>query len=183
MIRYSRSLVFCLVFLTLQLATLTAQSKPAETPSGPVPAQILSAKRVFIANAGGDEMTPDDPIFSGGPDRAYNQFYAAVKNWGRLEIVGSPAEADLVLEIRQETQAVLLSGKAGGFTGGSYVPLFQLKIIDPKTNVLLWAFHLHGEFGVGQGNSDRNFDQSMKTLVMRLQMLIAQGSPGDAQKP
>lgn len=179
MICHFRSFVFCFVFLTLQLATSTAQSKPAESPTALVPAQILSAKRVFIANAGGDEMAPDDPIFSGGPDRAYNQFYAAVKSWGRVEVVGSPAQADLLLEIRQETRTVALGGKGGG----SAIPLFQLKIIDPKTNVLLWAFHIHGEFGVGQGNSDRNFDQSMKALVIRLQTLIAPATPSDAAKP
>ena len=183
MIRHFRSFVFCFIFLTLQLATLVAQSKPTEPPTAPVPEQILSAKRVFIANAGGDEMAPDDPIFTGGPDRAYNEFYAAVKSWGRFEIVGSPAEADLVLEIRQETQTVALGGKAGGFTGGSDIPLFQLKVSDPKTNVLLWAFHLHGEFGLGQANSDKNFDEAVNRLVIRLQTLVGRGPQSGAAKP
>lgn len=173
MIGHFRAFVFCVIFLTLQLATSIAQSKPGEAPAAPVPQQILSAKKVFIANAGGDEMAPGEPIFSGGTDRAYNQFYAAVKNWGRFEVVGSPAQADLVLEIRQETQMVVLGGKAGG----SAIPLFKLKIIDPKTNMLLWAFRIHGEFGLGQGNSDRNFDQAVYRLVFRFQTLLAQATP------
>jgi hypothetical protein len=179
MICHFRSYPLCFIFLALQLATSMAQSKPTEAPAAPVPAQILSAKKVFIANAGGDEMALGDPIFTGGPDRAYNQFYAAVKNWGRLEVAGSPAEADLVLEIRQATQTVTLGGKAGG----SATPLFQLKLVDPKTNLLLWAFHIHGEFGYGQANSDKNFDQAVNRLVLRFQTLIAQGSPSDAAKP
>lgn len=179
MICHFRSFVVCFIFLTLQFAISTAQSKPTEAPTAPVPAQILSAKKIFIANAGEDEMAEGDPVFSGGPDRAYNQFYAAVKNWGRFEIVGSPAEADLVLEVSQETQTVALGGKAGG----SATPLFELEIIDPKTNVPLWAFHIHGEFGFGQANSDRNFDQAVNRLVLRFQTLLAPATPSDARKP
>jgi hypothetical protein len=144
------------------------QIKPA-----PIPAQILAAKRIFIANAGGDQMAPDDPIFSGGPDRAYNQFYAAMKDWGRFEIVGSPAEADLLIEVRQEVLMIVLGGKAGS----SATPAFGLKIRDAKTNALLWGFHVHGEFGPGQGYSDRNFDQAVDRLVMGLRKLVAPPQP------
>jgi hypothetical protein len=147
-----------------------AQTKPA--PAAPVPAQILAAKKIFIANAGGDEMAEDDPIFSGGPDRAYNQFYAAMKSWGRFEIVGSPAEADLLLEIRQEVQTVSLGGKVGA----SDTPLFGLTIRDAKTNTLLWGLHVHSKFGVGQGNSDRNFDQAMDRLVSDMRAVVARAS-------
>ena len=52
MICHFRSFVFCFVTLTLQLATSMAQSKPPEASTAPVPAQVLSAKKVFIANAG-----------------------------------------------------------------------------------------------------------------------------------
>lgn len=157
--------------LTILLSTvLLAQTKPA--PAAPIPAQIVAAKKVFIANAGGDQMAEDDPIFSGGPDRAYNEFYATMTNWGRFEIVSSPAEADLLLEIRQEVQTVSLGGKAGA----SYTPLFRLTIRDPKTNAVLWAFHVHAKFGVGQGNSDRNFDQAMDRLISDLQAVVSPAS-------
>lgn len=164
--------------LAISLSSISfGQGKPA--PVAPVPAQIPAAKRIFIANAGGDEMAEDDPIFSGGPDRSYNQFYAAMKSWGRFEIVGSPAEADLVLEIRQEVQTVALGGKVGD----SNIPLFRLVIRDPKTNVLLWGFHVHSKFGVGQANSDRNFDEAMDRLVADLRAVASQaantaGGPG-----
>lgn len=147
----------------------TAAVKTSST-SAPVPAQIVAAKRIFIANAGGDQMAENDPIFSGGPDRAYNQFYAGLKNWGRFEIVGSPSEADLLLEIRQEVQTVSLGGKAGS----SYTPLFHLLVRDPKSNALLWGFHIHSQFGLGQANSDRIFDQAIAQLVGDLQALVGQ---------
>lgn len=159
-------LVVVFVVLT-SAATAAVESKTA--PAAPVPAQIVSAKKVFIANAGGDQMAEDDPIFSGGPDRAYNQFYAAMKSWGRFELVGSPTAADLLLEIRQEVQTVSLGGKAGADT-----PLFQLVIRDPKTNALLWGFRVHTKFGVGQANSDRNFDQAIYRLMSDVQGLVSQ---------
>ena len=160
--------------ISLALASLPGPAYAADqVKPAPIPTQILAAKKIFIANAGGDQMAPDDPIFSGGPDRAYNQFYAAMKDWGRFEIVGSPAEADLLIEIRQEVLIVVLSGKVEG----SATPTFGLKVRDAKTNALLWGFHVHGVFGLGQGNSDRNFDQAVDRLVMDLRMLVAPPQP------
>jgi hypothetical protein len=160
--------------ISLALASLPGPAYAADqVKPAPIPAQILAAKRIFIANAGGDQMAPDDPIFSGGPDRAYNQFYAAMKDWGRFEIVGSPAEADLLIEVRQEVLMIVLGGKAGS----SATPTFGLKIRDAKTNALLWGFHVHGVFGLGQGNSDRNFDQAVDRLAMDLRMLVAPLQP------
>ena len=166
MMRHFRFATLCFTLTMLQLSVSRAQTTPV--PNAPIPTQIAAAKKVFIANAGGDQLTEDDPIFTGGPDRAYNQFYAAIKNWGRFNIVGSPAEADLLLEIRQEVQIGSLGGKAGGFA----TPLFRLEIRDPKTNALLWAFHIHFQFGAGQANSDRNFDQVVNRLAMELRALV-----------
>ncbi len=167
-----RIAVLCLTLAMLQVPLSVAQ-KPAVAPAAPIPPQILAAKKVFIANAGGDEMAPDDPVFSGGSDRAYNQFYAAIKTWDRFNIVGSPADADLLLEVRQEVQTVALGGKAGR----SATPLFRLEIRDPKTDAILWGFHVHSEFGLGQGNSDRNFDQAVNRLVIDLRMLVTPPEP------
>jgi hypothetical protein len=168
MIRHLRTAVLCSAFALLQVLFSIAQTKPAPTPDAPIPPQILAAKKVFIANAGGDEMAPDDPIFTGGPARAYNEFYSAVKSWGRFEIVNSPSQADLLLEIRQEVQMVSLGGKAGD----SATPLFHLNIRDPKTNSPLWGFHFHAAFATGQANSDRNFDSAIGHLLIDLQMLL-----------
>ena len=166
MMRHFRFAVLCFTLTMLQLSVAAAQSKPA--PDAPIPTQIMAAKKVFIANGGGDQLTEDDPIFTGGPDRAYNQFYAAIKSWGRFNIVGSPAEADLLLEIRQDVLIGSLGGKAGAFA----TPMFHLEIRDPKTNALLWAFHIHFQFGAGQANSDRYFDQVVNRLVMNLRALV-----------
>jgi len=164
--------IIAVTLVILQFSTSVA-GQAKQSTAAPVPAQILTAKKVFICNGGGDEMAENDPIFSGGPDRAYNEFYAGVKSWNRFEIVDSPSAADLLLLVRQEVLTVSLGGKAGA----SDTPLFHLEIRDPRTNALLWGFHVHGEFGLGQGNSDRNFDQAVDRLLNDLRTLGA-GQPG-----
>jgi hypothetical protein len=162
--------------LLLQLAVIAMAQKAAPVPDAPVPPQILAAKKIFIVNAGGDEMAEEDPIFTGGPDRAYNQFYAAMKSWGHYQIVSSPADADLLLDVRQDVSAVVLNPKAGE----SYVPEFRLKIRDPKTNTLLWGFDVHAAFGVGQKASDQNFDQAMERLVLDMRRIAGSLAPANA---
>jgi len=64
----------------------------------PVPPQIARAKRVFISNGGQETGRLED--FSGRQDRCYNQFYSALKSWGRYALAGGPSDADLVMEIK-----------------------------------------------------------------------------------
>ena len=165
-------IVVGLIVSMLPISALAAE-KPKPLPPAPIPPQILTAKKVFIANVGGDEMTGDDPVFTGGPDRAYNEFYAAMKSWGRFEIVSSPAEADLLLEIRQSVSAVTPTGRGSS----SFIPQFRLKIRDPKTNATLWGFNVHSQFGIGQADSDRNFSSAVGRLATELRMLVAPTEP------
>jgi hypothetical protein len=140
-----------------QGAILSAKQSKGPAPA-PVPVQIGAAQKVFISNAGGEsfETVIDQTVFNGGPDRPYNEFYAAVKSWGRYEIVSSPADADLVLEISW----VLTD------TGLKLPVLGQLRlvIVDPKTHVTLWNFTEYVRGAILLGNRDKNFDQAMNTM-------------------
>lgn len=97
----------CFAILALQAIVLVAQT-PKTTPPAPVPRQILAAKKVFVVNAGGDELF-DDPKF-GGVDRTYNQFYAAMKAWGRYELVETPAAR--TCSLRYSSRLVQLSSRS-----------------------------------------------------------------------
>jgi len=155
------------------------QAKPA--PPAPLPAQILAAKKVFVANAGGDEPWIDDGLFSGGPDRTYNQFYAAMKTWGRYELVSAPADADLLFEIEFTVPPIAGAASRGDtFFGRPSDPPIPLVIRDPKTNALLWAFTEHAAWAVLQGNRDKNFDQALARIVSDVQLLSA---TADSNKP
>jgi hypothetical protein len=164
----------------LPVSVLAAeQAKPA--PPAPIPPQILAAKKVFVANAGGDEPLIDDGQFSGGSDRTYNQFYAAMKTWGRYELVGAPVDADVLFEIEFTVPPIAGAASRGdSIAGRPYDPQFRLVIRDPKTNALLWAFTEHAAWAILQGNRDKNFDQALARIVSDVQGLSASA---DANKP
>ena len=143
---------------------MTAEQSKGSAPA-PAPPQIAAAQKVFISNAGGSSLDAviDETIFNGGPDRPYNQFYAAMKSLGWYELVSSPADADLVLEISWSLTD----------TGLRLPVLGQLRlvIIDPKTHVTLWNITEYVQGAMLLGNRDKNFDQAMTTVVNRMKIL------------
>jgi hypothetical protein len=166
---------FGLVFAILGLLQLPSAQQSKGPAPAPVPAQITAAQKVFISNAGGEslETVIDETVFNGGPDRPYNEFYAAIKSWGRYELVSSPADADLVLEI---SWALTDTGLRLPVLGQ-----LRLVVIDPKTRVTLWNVTEYVRGAVLLGNRDKNFDQTMNTVVARMKALMAPPSPtGDA---
>ena len=165
-----------LAILSTALALLSVPGLEAQQANGtapaPLPSQIITAKKVFISNAGG-ELDPD--IWSGESTRTYNQFYAAIKSWGRYELVAAPADADLVLEIgfANPIVGVMVSSTSGG--GSSNDPQFRLVMLDPKTHILLWTLTTHVPRKIGlQKGRDRNFDESLARLVDGLKKLTTQ---------
>lgn len=177
--------VGAVLLISLAQAPLLKAAESKQAAPAPIPTQIATAKKVFIANAGGDERSFDNPIFSGGPDRSYNQFYAAIKSAGKFELVGSPAEADLIFEI----QFLLPTAEPYANRGESiavvaFDPQLRLVIRDPKTNALLWGFTEHVPWAILQGNRDKNFDQASARIVADLQDLITRsGAMSAAVKP
>ena len=164
---------FCvMVAMTGLVPVLSAQQSKWPAPA-PVPVQIGAAQKVFISNAGGEsfETVIDQTVFNGGPDRPYNQFYAAMKGWGHYELVSSPDGADLVLEISW----VLAD------TGLKLPVLGQLRlvIVDPKTNVTLWSLTEYVRGAIKLGNRDKNFDQAMNTVLGRMKQLVEAAAAAD----
>lgn len=170
------ALYLALALCILRASFLAAQ-KPQPAPAAPIPAQILTAKKAFIANGGGEERSYEEPRF-GAPDRAYNQFYAAIKSSGRFELVLAPVDADIILQIAFTVQQAEQSVTKGNSMGTPFDPQFRLEIRDPKANTLLWAFTEHAQWAVLQSNRDRNFDQALAKVVAHLQNLEA--PPGSA---
>jgi hypothetical protein len=158
-----------------------AQKRTPAAPA-PIPAQILAAKKVFIANAGWDEPYFTNTPITGGPTRAYDEFYAAIKSLGRYELVTAPADADLLFEIRFDifTTPAVRTGHSDSLFGPSpYDASFRLEVRDPKTNALLWAIVEHVDQAIRQGNRDKDFDQALTRLTGDVQVLTAP-QPSDA---
>lgn len=183
--RHSEMAVLFVVFLmSIPLVTIAGAGQSKEVQPGPIPAQISSAKKVFIGYAGENQPVEPDSIFTGGSQRAYDEFYAGMKSAGKYELVGAPADADLLFEVG------LTAPKSGaGATDPSvfgkipYDPQFQLVIRDPKTNALLWAFIEHVQWAILQGNRDKNFELALTRLENGVQGLVARSTSAPETKP
>jgi hypothetical protein len=111
----------------------SAAQSAASAPPAPVPGQIRTAKKVFIANLGADAISA--PVFrkEGEVDKTYNHFYAAMKAWGRYTLVDNPDDADQVFEIR------FIASLSGTGKIDSFTPELLLTIVDAKTHFTLWT--------------------------------------------
>jgi len=57
--------------------------------NAPVPTPLVDGKKAFISYELGD-VTAFPDAYSGGPERAYGEFYSAMKRWGRYDLVADP---------------------------------------------------------------------------------------------
>jgi hypothetical protein len=148
-----------ILFLVLTTAMFAADKpKPSPTPDAPpapVPTQILTAKKVFLSYGEGDS-------FPGPADQLYNQFYAAIKNWGRFEIVGAPADADLIFQIR--------------FVMPPTGPEYRVVIDDPNTHVTLWWIIEHVKTAFFAKHFEQNSQDAMADLVRQIKFLMSQST-------
>src|SRR5258707_8721651 len=161
------------IFLIVCAAILFVPAAVGQEPSttvAPVPQALLTGRKVFVSNAGADSGLFPHP-FSGSPERAYNQFYAAIQKWGRYECVADPSDADLVFELH--LTAPYGPTNANKQKGASDpLPMFRLVILDRKTHYVLWALTESIEQANLQKTHDRNFDETLGTLTLDLKRLI-----------
>jgi hypothetical protein len=174
----------CLATLLLLFAlTAAAQMSPhAVSPIAPpplsVPPALLTARTVFVSNAGADSGLFPSP-FSGDPDRAYQQFYAAIQSWHHYQLVSDPTQADLVLELRLTAPYGPQSPNKS--TGASDpLPMFRLVIYDGRTHYILWALTESIDKANLQKNHDKNFDVALEELTNDLKRLTQSPSASPA---
>ena len=164
--RWSHIPLLCLGLLLA--GTSAAAQRPAPPP---IPQSILTAKKVFLSNAGADSGLFPHP-FTGTPDRAYSEFYTALGDWGRYQLVGDPSEADLVFEL--QLTAPNGPSNANKQNGASDpLPMVRLAILDRRSHYILWALTESIDPAALQKTHDRNFDDAITTLVMDLKQLTA----------
>jgi hypothetical protein len=165
--------VVAVVVLTMPLGS-AARTVPSEVHPAPIPTQITSARKVFLSNAGGEELDPRRSGFpTVDPDRIYNQLYSAIKAGGKFEPVLAPADADVVLQVHFQPSVTALEFHIGG----SGDPFLTLRILDPKSNVLLWAFSESVAAANGshwQEKRDNNFNQALTKLLDNFASLVKQ---------
>ena len=145
---------------------VAGQSTNREAPAAaPVPEQIAKARTVFMSNDGAD---PALQLFSGGDNRPYNSFYAAMKSWGRYELTPAPAGSDLVFQLRFVNRPTY----DGTLTRSD--PQLVLTIRDPSTRVVLWRLTVHVKQKAGlQATRDKSFEEAITSLVNDVKALAA----------
>lgn len=132
-------------------------------PAAPVPEQLLTAKKVFIFNAG------TDPVFAsfrgpGNPYLGYNLFYANMKTWGHFELVKNPGDADLVFAIRCTAPAAQATFK----------PQVEVTIFDSKTHFVLWTLMGHVQDAARKKTYAKNMNSAFANLLDDLKRVISQ---------
>ncbi len=150
---------FACVVLLIGLGLLQAwstQSPGEESTAAPVPQQIVLARTIFISHAGGGCEPFGRSLYSGGPARAYKEFYAAMEKWGRYKLVPSPADADLNFKLSYTCPPA-----------GPHYYDTQLDLImrDVKTHVLLWGITEHPKPANMKVHFEENFERAMQELV------------------
>jgi hypothetical protein len=149
----------------------------AIAPAAPLPPQILTAKKIFISNAGSGV---DEKLWSGGPVQPYNELYADIKSSGQYQLVATPADADLVLQISFADPLTDVGGSKDSGSVSSTTPQLKLVLLDPKTNIVLWTLNEKTSIGHLQKGRDQALADSIGKLVTDLKGLTAQ--PASAAK-
>jgi hypothetical protein len=135
--RPAATLLLCIIGALVGAAapSLSAQATPSH-----IPAQIASARTVFLSNNLGAPLADTDKIF--------NEIYAAVQQQNRFTIVTDPQTADLLLQFS------LVNSEGPGV-----VQTITLQIIDPKTQVILWSVSDAGQTKAIYGSKDRDLNK------------------------
>ena len=116
--------------LALYLCVLVSLNASAaknrkDVPPAPLPAVVTNAKKIFLSNGGGSNL-------------AYDSFYSEMKQWGKYEIVGSPEEADLIVELayRVERGGTRVWSSTNTYDGTTQVHSAQ--IVDPELTLTIF---------------------------------------------
>jgi hypothetical protein len=145
----------------------SSAAKGVNTLAAPVPTPLLNGKRAFISYELGD-VTAFPSAYSGGPERAYSEFFNQMKTWGRYELVMDPSDADVVFAIRFVDSP------------GLPEPQIRVGISDGKTHVALWGFVEQVDPAFFKKHRDASFSESVQLLVGDVQALVTPGAAPSA---
>jgi hypothetical protein len=139
-----------------------------DVPPAPLPAVIVNAQKVFLTNGGGSAL-------------AYDAFYSEMKGWGKYQIVGSPDEADLIIELayRVEHGGTYVWSSTNSYDGSTQVhsaqivdPQLVLTIYDAKSKTSLWSTIDHRRRARRQKNREKETVNSAERMVEDLKSRV-----------
>ena len=167
------SVILAMATLCLTLPAVAQHRSSADAGvnlmGAPVPAPLLQGKRAFISYELGD-VTSFPSRYSGGPERAYSEFYNQMKQWGRYELVADPKDADVVFAIRFVDPPEIAAQ-------------IRLGVSDARARVSLWGFVEQLDPKFRKKNRDAEFSETVTLLINDLKTLIEPASAPGAGRP
>jgi TPP-dependent 2-oxoacid decarboxylase len=157
--------IICILMSTVGMADKSRKN----IPPAPLPAVIVNAQKVFLSNGGGSDL-------------AYDAFYAEMKKWGKYQIVGSPDEADLIIELgyRVEQGGTRVWSSTNYYDKTTQVhssqivdPQVVLTIYDAKSKNSLWSTIDHRRLARRQKNREKETINSAERLVNELKTRVS----------
>jgi hypothetical protein len=156
------------VLCLLISAYAVAGKSRKDVPPAPLPSVVVNAKTVFLTNGGGSDL-------------AYDAFYSEMKKWGKYEIVGSPDDADLIVEIAYHVEhgGTRVWSTNNTYNGTTQVhstqiidPQLVLTIYDAKTKNSLWETIDHRRLARREKNREKETINSAERLVEELKTRV-----------
>ena len=156
--------VICLFFCVFSMSARHRK----DIPPAPLPAIIVNAKKIFLTNGGGSDL-------------AYDTFYSEMRKWGKYQIVGSPDEADLIVELSYsvEHDGTRVWSATNTYTKTTQVFSAQivdqkliLTIYDAKSKAVLWSKIDHLKLARREKNREKETINSAERLVDKLKTRV-----------
>lgn len=139
---------FILIILLVLCSLTQAQTKD----KAPLPIAMLEATKVFVVNAGADA-------------EFFDVFYSELKAWGKYDLVGKPAEAELIFEFSYGSQgeAPQVHTNPANLRTYSYVTYkTSLAVREAKSRDLLWS---NTQPTGGSMGKKKNQEKAVKRLL------------------
>lgn len=113
----------------------------------------------------------------GGANETYNALYASLKQWGHFQLVESPAQADLIFEIRSTQQMADIDHTGNGlgpqdYTVTAHSAIFTLSILDASTRALVYEIVSPAGQGGKTTKGQLAFANAITALTDRIKTLV-----------
>jgi hypothetical protein len=161
--------IFSAMAVILLASLVYGNDKKRDVPVAPLPAVIVNAKKIFLSNGGGSNL-------------AYDAFYSKMKEWGKYELVGSPDDADLIVELsyRVDNKGTRVWSSTNTYNNTTQVhssqivdPQLILVIYDAKTKNSLWSETDHRRLAKREKNREKETVNSAERLVDDLKTRVS----------
>jgi hypothetical protein len=169
-------IVACLLIWGLPYYAFGVSKHRKDIPEAPLPGIIQQATAAFVVNGGGN-----------GNELAFDAFYASIKQWGKYQMAGKPADAQIIIELdyRIVDEGTRVWSSTNTYNGRTQVysrrvtdPQLILTIYDAATKDLLWSTTDHRRLARLEKNKEKETINSAERLVEDLRTRYDASFPG-----